>query len=240
MSNYLMSFAMSGGSLWDIHTFTRVTGMTHFYVWHDSYIGVTWNIHMWDMMHSYVRHDAFMWFHICDMTHWYVWHHSFECVACYIHMCNMTHSYVLATSFCVWHDSFIRVTWEMPLETCRTPYLSVANDVVKKKSHIWTSHSHMQKRQVTHMNGSSTHTQTSSHTHANTRCLWRERVCVLRTRVCLCLARAAEITRNNSREWKKWRERQRSRETVLQSSRDDTRGRDNARERRRQGGERQK
>jgi len=75
--------------------------MTHSYVWHDSYnqneetclspkrpiqmcvwrdffdmisfICVIWLIHMCDMTHSYVRHDAFIcvtWLiHTCDMTH---------------------------------------------------------------------------------------------------------------------------------------------------------------------------
>jgi len=41
--------------------------MTHSYVWHDSFICVTWLIHM------------------CDMTHSYVWHDSFICVTWFIH-----------------------------------------------------------------------------------------------------------------------------------------------------------
>ena len=82
--------------------------MTHSYVWHDTFICVTWLIHMCDMTHSYVWHDTFIcvtWLiHICDMTHSYVWHDSFICVTWHIHMCDMTHSYV-------WHDAFICVTW---------------------------------------------------------------------------------------------------------------------------------
>ena len=50
--------------------------MTHSYVGHDSFICVTWLIHM------------------CDMTHSYVWHSSFICVTWLIHMWDMTHSYV--------------------------------------------------------------------------------------------------------------------------------------------------
>ena len=38
--------------------------------------------------------------HLCDMTHSYVWHDAFMCVTWLIHMCGTTHS-------CVWHDSFI-------------------------------------------------------------------------------------------------------------------------------------
>ena len=64
----------------------QMCGMTHSYVWHDSFIYVTWLIHM------------------CDMTHSYVWHDSFTCGTWLIHMWDMTHSYV-------GHDSFTCVTW---------------------------------------------------------------------------------------------------------------------------------
>ena len=35
--------------------------MTHSYVWHDSFICVTWLIHMCDMTHSYVCHESSTW-----------------------------------------------------------------------------------------------------------------------------------------------------------------------------------
>ena len=41
---------------------------------------------------------------MCDMTPSCVWHDSFICVTWLLHMCNMTPWYV-------WHDSFICVTW---------------------------------------------------------------------------------------------------------------------------------
>jgi len=82
--------------------------MTDSYVWYDSFICVTWLIHMCDMTHSYVCHDSFIcvtWLiHMCDMTQSYVWHDSFICVTWLIHICDRTRSYV-------WHDSFICVTW---------------------------------------------------------------------------------------------------------------------------------
>jgi len=98
--------------------------MTHSYVWHDSFICVTWLIHMCDMTHSYVRHDSFVqasrtllkftavvWISsvlrtsgICDMTHLYVWDDSFTRVMWLVYMCDKTHSFVR-------HDSFILVTW---------------------------------------------------------------------------------------------------------------------------------
>ena len=68
----------------------------HSYVWHDSFICVTWCIHMCDMTRSYVRHDSFIcatWLiYMCDMTHSYVWRDSFMCVTWRIHMCDVTHS----------------------------------------------------------------------------------------------------------------------------------------------------
>ena len=77
-------------------------------MWHDSFICVTWLIHMCDITHSYVWHDSFIcvtWLiHMCDITHAYVWHDSFICVTWLIHMCDMTHSYV-------WHDSFLCVSF---------------------------------------------------------------------------------------------------------------------------------
>jgi len=95
--------------------------MTHSYVWHDSFICVTWLIHMCDMTHSYVWHDSFIgvtglihtaqhfqlshllysyvtWrIHVCDVTH-------LICVTWLIHMYDMTHS-------CVSNDPFIYPTW---------------------------------------------------------------------------------------------------------------------------------
>ena len=106
-------------------------GMAHSLVWHDSFICVTWLIHLCDLCDItfwHVGHDSFtyMTWHIymcdvdhshvglvtwhinmCDMIHSYVRRDSFICVSWArwsIHMCDMTHSYV-------WHDSCICVTW---------------------------------------------------------------------------------------------------------------------------------
>jgi len=86
---------------WLIHMF----GMTHSYVWHDSFICVTWLVYTCDMTiricgmaNLYVWHDSFIcvtWLlHMFDMTHSYVWHDSFKCVTWLIHTCDMTHSYI--------------------------------------------------------------------------------------------------------------------------------------------------
>ena len=93
-------------------THPHLTWLIH--VWHDSFICVTWLIHVCDMTHSYVWHDSFIcvtWLiHICDVTHSYAWHDSFTC--------DMTHSHVRYDSFIcatslihVCCDSFICLTW---------------------------------------------------------------------------------------------------------------------------------
>ena len=98
---------------WLIH----MCDMTHSYVWHDSFIYVTWPMHMSEQ----VLLDVSKWWCVtwlippvymsvrvgtllCDMAHSYVWHDSFICVTWLIHKCDMTHSYV-------WRVSFICVTW---------------------------------------------------------------------------------------------------------------------------------
>jgi len=75
------------------------------YVWHDSFICVTWLTHMCDtyaVAISLLR----VWFHICDMTHTYVWrdmtytyvnHDSVLYVTWRIRKCEMTHAYVWHT-----------------------------------------------------------------------------------------------------------------------------------------------
>jgi len=49
------------------------TPLNHIYMWHDSFIHVTWLIHTCDMTHSYMWHDSFIrvtWLtHVCDMPH---------------------------------------------------------------------------------------------------------------------------------------------------------------------------
>jgi len=88
--------------------------MTHSYVGHDSFICVTWLIHMCDMTHSYVRLDAFMcvtWLiHMCDMTHLCMCDMArCICVTCLIHVWRDS-SIVLIY---VWHDSLpcLMHTW---------------------------------------------------------------------------------------------------------------------------------
>jgi len=116
---------------WERVTHIRVTRLIHMcditplFVWHDSFICVTWLIHVWkksllggvwcwSVLLSLaddcwecerVMHIRVTWLiRMCAMTHSYVRHDSFVCVPWRIHTCDMTHSYV-------WHDSFICATW---------------------------------------------------------------------------------------------------------------------------------
>jgi len=96
--------------------------MTHSYVWHDSFMCVTWRIHM------------------CNMTHSYVWHDSFICVTWLIHTSDMTHSYV-------WRDSFTRVTWLIGTRLLEFPLLSRTDT----DSHTQTqTHRHRHRNRHTH------------------------------------------------------------------------------------------
>ena len=102
--------------------------MTHSHVWRDSFVCVTWLIHMCDMTHPDLCHDLFM----CDMPH--------SCVTWLIHMCDMTHSHV-------WHDSSIRLAWlihkcDMTHHTCDITHSYVWHDsssTHSRLSHEWVT-----------------------------------------------------------------------------------------------------
>jgi len=133
-------------------------GMTHSYVWHDSFICVTWLIYTCGMTHSYVWHDSFIcvaWLiHMCGMTHLYVCHDSSICVPWLIHMCGMTHSYV-------WHDSFIHVTWLLYM--CATSHVTRTNP---PRTYIWVT-SHTCMRRMTSYASVVSHISTSHVTRTN-------------------------------------------------------------------------
>jgi len=83
------------------------------YVWYDSFICMTWFIH------------------VCNMTRLYVWHASFICVTWLVHMCNMTHSYVR-------HDSFTCVTWLLHVRDMTPQYeRPVSLICVTWLMHVW-------------------------------------------------------------------------------------------------------
>jgi len=81
---------------------------THLYACHDSFVCVTWLIHIRAMTHSHLWYDSFTWvpwlIYIHHMTHSYVWHDSFICVPWLIHICDMTHLHAH-------HDTSVCGTW---------------------------------------------------------------------------------------------------------------------------------
>jgi len=89
---------------------------------------VTWRIHMCDMTHSYVWHDAFMcvkWLiHMCDISPAHAWHDSFICAECdmretldfcqllLLHMCEID-SFICVTGLMCMHDTTDPCAWHV-------------------------------------------------------------------------------------------------------------------------------
>ena len=127
--------------------------MTHWYLWHDSLMSVSWLIDTCDMTHSYMWHDSFIYvtwlIHKCVMT-------RVMCVTSLMHTCDMTHLHlrhdwltlVTAVTY-VWHDSFIYVSWLI--------HIRDMTHVIRLTSRFQTAVS------VTHMNE-------SCHTYVNEAC----------------------------------------------------------------------
>jgi len=109
-------------------TYIYVTETGNWNVWHDSFIYVTWLIHMCDITHEYGCRDSSIrdtdwqlecvtWLiHICDMTDSCVWHYSFICLTWLIQMCDIMRSYVIHTCHLnMRHVLFICMSWLISL-----------------------------------------------------------------------------------------------------------------------------
>ena len=102
--------------------------MTHSCVQHDSFIRVTWRIHMYAMTLSYVWRDSFIYmtwfFHTCDIIPSYVWNMTlsseFVTHISMWHVEFVTHSYVYFVCDCLymWHNSFICVKHDAFIWVC--------------------------------------------------------------------------------------------------------------------------
>jgi len=118
---------MSGCRYYAWHSRDSYWSLRLFLSWYDWQTGVSWLPLMCVMTPSYVRRDSFVcvtWLiHICDMTRIdayaysffdatgkLVCHDSLICVSWLPHMCVVTHSYA-------WHDSSIYVTWLVLMPT---------------------------------------------------------------------------------------------------------------------------
>jgi len=113
---------------------------------HDSFIRVTWLIHMWDMADWYLKHNACvcdtglvdMW----DMTHVYVAHNSIICVTRLTCMWHTTYVYV-THNWCA-RDNWLFRTCEWV--TCHVRMSSVSHTNHTRlayewvMAHIWMSH----------------------------------------------------------------------------------------------------
>jgi len=111
---------------------------THSYVWHGSFICVTWLIHVCDMTYSCVQHESF----VC-MT--YMWHDSLKCSISLIRMSDVIHSYVR-------HDSFMCVTWLLHMcdmtqwrgsficVTCLIYLRDMTHSNIRYHSFVWLIH----------------------------------------------------------------------------------------------------
>jgi len=127
--------------------------MTHSYVWQDSFT--------WKPIPIPILAESDVW------DDFPLWHDSFTCATWLLHMCDMTHPFVSRCSFicftrltymkiifntnahwirslrrlppaCVWHDSFICVTWLM--HTCdMTQHDSFSDRLihVRDMTHLW-------------------------------------------------------------------------------------------------------
>ena len=136
-------------SMWQL-SFTCLTrpihmrAVTYSYVWRDSWVHVTWLMHVCDMTditQSYVWHFSFVsWLvHECDMTHPYLWYDSFMYVTRRMFMLIFSYESRLIcireiADSCTWHDSPIYVTWLVykrdmtHLHTCHETHVHIRHD----------------------------------------------------------------------------------------------------------------
>jgi len=91
--------------------------VTHSYMWHYSFICVTWLIRICDMTHPYMWHDSSIhvpWLiHMRDVTHSYMQHDLNICVTWLVYKCRYNHQKIKVALRLQVHDSFIYVTWHI-------------------------------------------------------------------------------------------------------------------------------
>ena len=117
----------------------QMCDMTHLCVWLDSFICVTWLIHMYDMTHSYVKQSELLFvfmcvpwlIHMCDMTHSYVWHDSFICKTKRTLVCCAL-AWVLSRK---WMSHVIHMT-----ESCHTYEWVMSHIWIRHVTHVTESH----------------------------------------------------------------------------------------------------
>jgi len=98
-------------------------------VWHDSFICVTWLIHLCDLAHWHVLYSVpdGLYYSVCDTTHSYLWHGAFVCA-------TWPHS-------CVWHASSIHATCLIHI-----PHTTHAHLRDMPHSYVWHDACHVESR----------------------------------------------------------------------------------------------
>jgi len=78
---------------WIVHICCTTPLVIPRHAWHDSFMRVTWRIHVCDMTHSCVWSDTSIFvssrIHLCDMTLSCIFRDAFTCVTCIVYMCDM-------------------------------------------------------------------------------------------------------------------------------------------------------
>jgi len=130
--------------------------MIHSYVWHDSFICVTWTIHMCGMTRSWVRHTSEQDSNTMQHTYMELQHAAIHCNTLqhseYVtHLQRTCHTYERHVTLfkCVTHMNESCHTYEWVMSHVRTIHVAQMNEschtVERVMSLIWTSH-------VTHLN----------------------------------------------------------------------------------------
>jgi len=106
-----MALFIFPGSLFNVRPLkVRKDHFPYEWLWRDSFMRMTWLIHMCDTTRSYVGHvscvRAACLIRAYGMAHSYEWHDLFICVTWLMHVCDMTPVHA-------WHDSSTRVTWHI-------------------------------------------------------------------------------------------------------------------------------
>ena len=122
---------------------TQMNESCHIYEWVTSYI-----TYEWDMSHIWLIHMCDGLIHMYDMTHAYVSHDACTCMTWIGHMCPMTHSYVS-------HGSYIFVPWLIHTCDIQICKMNVRTRDIHTNKHTHTSahaRAHTQREMGTHTN----------------------------------------------------------------------------------------
>jgi len=115
-------------------------------VWYDSFVRVTWLIHMCTHLHMWPDNKVLAsnissvhvpWIiNTCEKTQLYTCHDSFVCATRLIHMCGMSHSCVRHTLF-LWRDSKFQISTHISLASWLISISDTTHSYVRHDSFIF-------------------------------------------------------------------------------------------------------